>query len=113
MQRACDGLCICGTFLEAIHLHTMHAKVDCLAPTLCWPAFDAMCTRAVLHKGQAADRATADPFFENSSLAEQSNKQLTKLKTAAAHMNQFTLLWRIRHMLYSINKAVSQQWRRR
>jgi hypothetical protein len=39
-----------------------------------------------------------DPFFRNSSLAEQSNA-LTKLKTAAAHMNQFTLIWRIRWML--------------
>jgi hypothetical protein len=54
-----------------------------------------------------------DPFFRNSSLAEQSNKQLTKLKTAAAHMNQFTLIWRIRWMLYSINKAASEPWRRR
>jgi hypothetical protein len=38
-----------------------------------------------------------DPFFRNSSLAEQSNA-LTN-KTAAAHMNQFTLIWRIRWML--------------
>jgi hypothetical protein len=68
---------------------------------------------AELHQGQATDRTTVDPFFRNSSLAEQSNKQLTKLKTAAAHMNQFTLIWRIRWMLYSINKAASEPWRRR
>jgi hypothetical protein len=28
-------------------------------------------------------------------------------------MNQFTLIWRIRWMLYSINKAASEPWRRR
>jgi hypothetical protein len=63
-------------------------------------------------KRQAADRTTVDPFFRNSSLAEQSNKQL-RLKTCW-HMNQFTLIWRIRWMLYgSINKGGLGAWRRR
>lgn len=56
---------------------------------------------------------SANFFSSNSSLAEQSNKILSGLKVSAAHMNQFTLIWRIRWMLHCMNKAQTQVWRRR
>jgi hypothetical protein len=35
------------------------------------------------------------------------------LKESAAHMNQFTLIWRIRWMLYRMHKAQAEPWRKR
>jgi hypothetical protein len=49
----------------------------------------------------------------NSSLAEQKNSKLAKLKCAAAHMNQFTLLWIFRWVLYKMHIAKSQGFRKR
>lgn len=47
-----------------------------------------------------------DPMVANSSLAEQENSHLKKLKSTAIHMKQTHLLWLIRFMLY-------RQWRKK
>jgi hypothetical protein len=54
-----------------------------------------------------------DPFFRNSPLAEQSNGTIDQAEDGCilTHTNQFTLIWRIRWMPYSINKTASEPWR--
>ena len=54
-----------------------------------------------------------DSFFDNPSLAEQENAKLEKLKAAAVHMAQYTLLWLVQWVLLRNLKAHSVQYRKR
>jgi hypothetical protein len=53
---------------------------------------------------------TWEPFFSNTSFAEQENAPLAKLKKGAAHMRPDTLLWLVRYVLYMQAKSKSDLW---
>jgi hypothetical protein len=44
------------------------------------------------------------PLFQNSAYGEQQNVPVKRIQVAAAHMHQFTLMWRLQWMAYWMNE---------